>query len=47
MFSDLPQTSADSILTDDTQHINNEITEIEKKRSIFQTRILVTLILDE
>ncbi len=47
MLPDLPQTSADSILTDDLQHINTELAGVDKKRSIFDTNILVIIIVNK
>jgi len=47
MLPDLSQTSTDSIIGDDTQHINIQIGGIEKERSHFLICIMVIIIFEK
>ncbi len=47
MLPDLNQTSTESIISDDSEHINTQITEVEKERSGFLTCILVIIIFEK
>ncbi len=47
MLSDFRQTSTESIISEDTQHISIQIAKVEKKRFRFLIGILVIIIFEK